>query len=185
MLPFIGLNGELWLGHGGWQTLYAPDGKFVTDHINDWQHSTMYSSFIASGIVDIVGYYFGAPPGADRAFLGLAYLSQFLLLVFHLKGPSIEILVHLILALQVAATFVAICVESAAPRNVVVATLRPALTVLQGVWWIQTAYIMYVSDPAYDPEEMGGTMMTPVVLVMHMLWIAFGSFMRKFELIII
>ena len=164
-------------------TLYAADGKFLTDHINVWQHAAMYSSFIISGIIDLTGYYFGAPPGADRAFLGLAYLSQFLLLVFHLKGPSIEILVHLILALQVASTVIAICVEAAAPRSVVVASLRPALTLLQGVWWIQTAYIMFVSDPAYDPEEMGGAMMTPVVLVAHMLWVATASFMRKLLLL--
>lgn len=175
ILPFIGINGELWLGHESWRTLNAPDGRFVVDNINDWQHSAMYASFMAAGAVDLLGHYAGAPPGTDRAFLGLAYLSQFLLLVFHLKGPPIEIMVHLILALQVAATVVAIGVEAAAPGSVVVASLRPALTVLQGVWWVQTAYILYVSDPAFDPEEMGGTMMTPVLLVVHMLWIAVAA----------
>jgi hypothetical protein len=179
-LPFFGVLGELWLGHESWRTLHAPDGKFVTDNINDWQHSTMYSTFMTSGAVDLIGHFLDAPPGTERAFLGLAYLSQFLLLVFHLKGPPIEIMVHLILALQVGSTVVAICVEAASPRSIVVATLRPVLTLLQGVWWIQTAYIMYVSDPAFDPEEMGGTMMTPVLLVAHMLWVSFASLIRKF-----
>lgn len=40
----------------------------------------------------------------------------------------------------------AILGELAAPRSIVMATVRPFLTVLQGVWWIQTAYIMYTSE---------------------------------------
>ena len=142
----------------------------------------MYACFIVSGIVDLCVKYLDGPPGSDRAFLGLAFLAQFLLLVFHLKGPPIEIMVHLILALQVASIVVAIAVEGAASGHIVVATARPALTLLQGVWWIQTAYIMYVSDPAFDPDEMGGTMMTPVLLVAHMLWISFGSLLCRFLL---
>lgn len=38
---------------------------------------------------------------AVQVFLGLAYLGELVLLVFHLKGPHIEILLHLILALLV------------------------------------------------------------------------------------
>jgi hypothetical protein len=34
---------------------------------------------------------------------------------------------------------------------------------------------MYTSDPKWDPDYMGSTMMGPVVLAVHMLWIAFGS----------
>ncbi len=39
-----------------------------------------------------------------QAFLALSFMSEGLLLVFHLKGPRVEILVHLILVLQVFAT---------------------------------------------------------------------------------
>jgi hypothetical protein len=42
-----------------------------------------------------------------------------------------------------AAAVVAIVGEMAAPRSILAATARPWLTMLQGVWWIQTAYIMY------------------------------------------
>ena len=50
-----------------------------------------------------------SPPPCPRclalqAFLSLAFLSEGLLLVFHLKGPRVEIMVHLILVLQVFAT---------------------------------------------------------------------------------
>jgi len=137
----------------------------------------MYLAFVISGAIDLLGHYTQLPSGAERGFLGLAFLSQGLLLAFHLKGPDIEIMVHLILVLQVFATVVAMGVEAASEESLIAGAVRPALTLLQGVWWIQTAYIMYTSDPAYDPDEMGGTMMTPVVLVGHMLWIAAGSMM--------
>lgn len=39
---------------------------------------------------------------------------------------------------------VAILAELAAPTSILAAAARPWLTVLQGVWWIQTAYIMCV-----------------------------------------
>lgn len=45
--------------------LYHSDGKFETENLNDWQHSTMYASFMASGLVDLLGFYFGAPHSAE------------------------------------------------------------------------------------------------------------------------
>lgn len=35
-LPFVGILGELWLGHESWRTLYQANGHFFTDHLNDW-----------------------------------------------------------------------------------------------------------------------------------------------------
>lgn len=54
------------------RNLYAADGKF-TDNINDWQHSTMYLSFMASGVVDLLGHYLGAPRGAELVSTGVAW----------------------------------------------------------------------------------------------------------------
>jgi hypothetical protein len=172
-LPFMGILGELWLGHPSWRTLVAPDGKFVVDNINDWQHSAMYLAFCLSGLVDLIGYYsqHSVPRGASHAFVSLAFLVQGVLLVFHLKGPAIEIMVHLILVLVIFATFIACIFEGFNKDSILASSLRPLLTLLQGVWWVQTAFIMFVSDPAYDPDYMGGTMMVPAVFVMHMLWI--------------
>ena len=173
VLPFFGILGELWLGHPSWRTLIAPDGKFVVDNINDWQHSTMYLAFVLSGFVDLLGFYVphGTPKGASLGFVALAFLVQGVLLVFHLKGPSIEVMVHLILVLVIFATFIACVFEGFNRDSVVASSLRPMLTLLQGVWWVQTAFIMFVSGPAYDPDYMGGTMMVPAVFVLHMMWI--------------
>lgn len=122
-----------------------------------------------------------APPLLLRlqAFLGLAFLVEGTLLGFHLKGPSIEVHVHLILVMQILATVLAVGAEMAAPGNIVVASARPWLTMLQGVWWIQTAYIMYTGNPAWDPDYMGAAMMAPVVFAVHMLWIAAAMLARE------
>ena len=175
ILPFIGILGELWIGHESWRTLVAPDGKFVVDNINDWQHSAMYLAFCMSGVMDLVGFYSQLPETTEHAFLSLAFLIQGVLLVFHLKGPAIEVMVHLILVLQIFATFVSMILEGFNPKSIIISSLRPLLTLLQGVWWIQTAFIMFMADPAYDPDYMGGTMMVPAVFVMHMLWISVAS----------
>lgn len=87
--------------HPPHRNLYASDGKFVVDHINDWQHSSMYSAFILSGAIDLATRSGRLPAGLDTAGLGLCFLTEGLLLVFHLKGPSIEVIVHLILVIQV------------------------------------------------------------------------------------
>lgn len=164
------------MGHSFmWQSLMGTDGKFITDNINKWQHSAMYLAFIASGAVDLIAALVGLPSGTEHGFLGLAFLVEGILLVFHLKGPEIEVIMHLITALLVFATVIAVAAETACPYNLFVASMRPMLTIVQGVWWIQMAYMMFMSYPAYDPDEMGGAMMTPVILVVHMLWVAIAS----------
>jgi hypothetical protein len=177
-LPLVGIAAELWLGHESWRTLVAPDGKFVVDNINDWQHSTMYLSFAVSGAVSLLGSVAPLPRGTEAGFLGLAFLCEGLLLVFHLKGPDVERLLHLVLVLIVFATSAAAFAEAgggARRVSAVGAAARPALTLLQGVWWIQSAYAMYTADPRYDPDYMGAAMMLPAVLVVHALWVAVAA----------
>lgn len=168
VLPLFGIAGELRLGHSRYQALHTSDGKFDLETIRDWQHSTMYFAFVASGIADLAVHHLRVNKGFSRAFLGLGFLIEGVLLVFHLKGPEVEIKVHLILALQVFATVIAMAFEAAWPHNVVAALARPYLTIIQGAWWIQTAYVMYRKLVAWDPEYMGSDMMVPVLCVFHL-----------------
>ena len=36
--------------------LYAEDGRFEVDNIQDGQHSAMYMAFLLSGVVDLMAY---------------------------------------------------------------------------------------------------------------------------------
>lgn len=175
LLPFLGILGELWLGHPSWRNLKEPDGKFVVDNINDWQHSAMYLAFITSGTIDLLSTMTKLPYGTDRAFIGLAFLVQGILLVFHLKGPSVEIILHLILVLIIFSTVIAIIAEGCAPRSLLIGSIRPYAVLLQGVWWIHLAHMMYRSNQAWNPFYMGSAMMAPAAFVLDMLWVAVFS----------
>ena len=37
--------------------MYAADGRFEMGNMQDWQHAAMYSAFMVSGLVDLVGFY--------------------------------------------------------------------------------------------------------------------------------
>ena len=51
------------------RALHGPDGRFIVDNINEWQHSAMYLAFLISGVVDLVGFYAPKgtlPPGTEQ-----------------------------------------------------------------------------------------------------------------------
>ena len=51
------------------RALHGPDGMFIVDNINEWQHSAMYLAFLISGVVDLVGFYAPKgtlPPGTEQ-----------------------------------------------------------------------------------------------------------------------
>ena len=51
------------------RTLYGTDGRFIVDHLVEWEHTTMYSAFMLSGAVDLVGLHAPSgtlPPGTEQ-----------------------------------------------------------------------------------------------------------------------
>ena len=65
----LGKEGVPELVHGCCRTLHGPDGRFIVDNINEWQHSAMYLAFLISGMVDLVGFYAPQgtlPPGTEQ-----------------------------------------------------------------------------------------------------------------------
>ena len=73
----------------------AKSTKIVTNfinslqvHLNEWQHFTMYSSFLISGVVDIISQKVLKKRIIiiERAFITLAFYITALLLFFHRHG---------------------------------------------------------------------------------------------------
>lgn len=50
----------------GCRTLYTDDGHLWGDHLNNWQHSTMYFAFMLSGAVDLLGIKLSLPTGTEQ-----------------------------------------------------------------------------------------------------------------------
>ena len=108
--------------------------------------------------------------------MALAFVVEGMLLGFHLKGTPLDIRVHLLLVLSVAACALAVIAEAAQPASMLLSSIRSYTVLLQGMWWCQAGRILYCGNPAwqYSEDYMGGLMFLPVVFVTHMLAAAFG-----------
>ena len=106
-----------------------------------------------------------------QAFLGLAFVIEGLLLAFHLKGNPLEIRVHFLLVLLVAACAVTVFLEAALPTAALLSFARSFFVLLQGLWFCQAGNILFLGNPAwsYSDDYMGGFMFLPVVFVTHIM----------------
>lgn len=111
-----------------------------------------------------------------QAFLALAFVVEGLLLGFHLKGTPLDVRVHLLLVLLVAAGAAAVLAEAARPASVLRACARSYAVLLQGLWWCQAGRILFLRNPAwaYSEDYLGGVMFLPVAFVAHLLAAALG-----------
>ena len=111
-----------------------------------------------------------------QAFLGLAFVVEGLLLVFHLKGNAIEVQVHLLLVLLIAACAIVVFLEAAIPSSVMLSFARCFFVALQGTWFCQAGRVLFLHNPAWDYSEdyMGGLMFLPVLFVTHMMVVSLG-----------
>ena len=82
-----------------------------------------------------------------QAALGVAFVVEGLLLGFHLKGSSLEVVVHKILVITIALSAVIMFAEIRSKGSVLLTVARALLVILQGVWFIQIGRILYFSAP--------------------------------------
>ncbi|DBB05337.1 hypothetical protein WJX82_005298 [Trebouxia sp. C0006] len=173
VFPFIGINGELWAGHDHYRHLYESDGRFTEHHIQDWQHSAMYLAFMLAGLVDMLAHYTQLPSGIDQGALAMAYVIEGLLFAFHLRGDQLDVEIHTLLVITIFLTAIVILAEIQHKSNVLLASLRPILVIMQGVWFVQAAFILFRDNLAWDPDYMGSSMMVPVVYVTWFMAVVF------------
>lgn len=170
----IGIIGELWFGQVHFTYMYNTDGTFNHGHINNWQHAAMYFAYMVSGIVDLAGRYTDLPQDSEQAALAIAFIVEGLLLGFHLKGSPLEIIVHKLLVITIAASALVMLAEIRYPNNVLLTASRSMLVGLQGIWFIQIAYILFRNKPEWDPHSMNGTMMVPALYCLYIMLLTLG-----------
>mmetsp|Transcript_10178 Transcript_10178/g.30607 ORF Transcript_10178/g.30607 Transcript_10178/m.30607 type:complete len:322 (+) Transcript_10178:368-1333(+) len=171
---FIGIVGELWFGQVRFTYMFNSDGTFNHGHINNWQHAAMYFAYMVAGIVDMAGVYTDLPPDSEQAALATAFIVEGLLLGFHLKGSPTEILVHKILVITIAASAIVMLAEIRYKNNVLLTAARAMLVGLQGIWFIQIAYILFRDKPQWDPHGMNGVMMIPTLYCLDIMLLTIG-----------
>lgn len=75
--------------------------------------------------------------------LGMAFVVEGLLFAFHLEGSELNWKAHLLLVMSIFAAVGAILGEIAAPGNVLLGLARAQLVMLQGLWFMQIAKLLF------------------------------------------
>lgn len=75
----------------------------------------------------------------------MAYVIEGLLFAFHLRGDLLDVEIHTLLVLTIFLTAVVILAEIQHKSNVLLSALRPILVIMQGVWFVQAAFILFLS----------------------------------------
>ena len=75
--------------------------------------------------------------------LAMAYVIEGLLFAFHLRGDLLDVEIHTLLVLTIFLTAIVILAEIQHKSNVLLAALRPVLVIMQGVWFVQAAFILF------------------------------------------
>ena len=84
--------------------------------------------------------------------LGMAFVVEGLLFAFHLEGSELNWKAHLLLVMSILAAVGAILGEIAAPGNVLLGVARAQLVMLQGVWFMQIAKLLF--EGAHDSPRL-------------------------------
>lgn len=79
-----------------------------------------------------------------QAALAMAYVIEGLLFAFHLRGDLLDVEIHTLLVLTIFLTAVVILAEIQHKSTVLLSALRPILVIMQGVWFVQAAFILFL-----------------------------------------
>lgn len=78
-----------------------------------------------------------------QGFLGVAFVVEGLLFAFHLEGSDLNWKAHLLLVMSIFAAAAVILAELQSPQNALLGILRAQLVMLQGVWFMQIAKLLF------------------------------------------
>ena len=153
ILPFTGILVESFLSvikdHDGKSRIvgsiyhiYQSDGYL--NNLDKLQHITMYGAFMLSGIVDILSILLKFPHQTSALFLTLAFSTEGILFYYHTEGRDpINIQIHFILTLVIGICALFAFLRVLHSTNLLINTGLGFSILLQGTWFIQTAYFLF------------------------------------------
>lgn len=125
--------------------VYTPgffDGHF--GDLNRFYHICLYSTFVLSGVVDLISLRVNLPRATSQLFLCFAFYSEAVLFSFHTHGRDLfNNTVHYFLLIFVVACSVFATLRILNPRNLFFNVGLSASIILQGTHFIQAGWILY------------------------------------------
>lgn len=85
-----------------------------------------------------------------QACLSAAFLVEGLLFAFHLEGLELNWKAHLLLVMTIFAAVGVIFAEIKSPGNALLGVARAQLVLLQGVWFMQIAKLLFEGEPSFQ-----------------------------------
>jgi len=153
----VGIIGEV-------ATAFDEHGRWV--HWGNAQHISMYFFFGFSGVMDVLYFYeFNLPPNLDYACAGIAFVMEYFLFAFHLHGRTpLDVMVHTFLMYTILGAAVCGGLEAAHRTSPILALGRAYVVLIQGVWFIHIAFILYppLGMAKWDEESHEAMMFVPL-----------------------
>lgn len=141
ILTVIGMIGEFITGF--------QNGSFA--HYGNIQHITMYASFALASVAALLcdQEIPGVPDGLDYVTFIIALFIEALLFTYHLHGRTpLDVTVHQFLIILLAVSIAIVLIEWHFNNKILPSILRIYVTLLQGTWFIQVAFILYNPLPS-------------------------------------
>ena len=148
-LPAIGIFVEIFLDYGEhhqvvWRVYSLYDDHGVVQDQGKLHHTTMYSGFILSGIVDILVIFLNFPAYTSKLFLSLAFTVECTLFYLHTAGRSeINTSAHSILTFVIFFSLIFSLLRLVSSKILAINLGFGSCLLLQGTWLIQAGYYLF------------------------------------------
>ncbi|XP_031526212.1 transmembrane protein 45B [Vicugna pacos] len=159
---------------------FVPDGPHL--HLSqeshwvklmNWQHSTMYLFFAASGVADMLTYLSAhTPVGLDRLVMAVAVFNEGFLFYYHVHNrPPLDQHIHSLLLYAVFGGALSIALEVILRDNIVLELFRTSLAILQGTWFWQIGFVLFppFGGPEWDQSDHNNIMFITMCFSWHYL----------------
>ena len=142
-LSFCGILVETLLN---WRSgvVFDPIKLNSDDDFSRMQHTTMYSFFLLSGIVDMCIYCVRIPKNSTKLFLALAFFIEGILFYFHTRHrDELNQQAHLVLILSIFGCTICAAARMYISDSLLLNAGLGFFLTLQGTWFYQVAVILY------------------------------------------
>ncbi|XP_027711540.1 transmembrane epididymal protein 1A-like [Vombatus ursinus] len=149
-----------------------PERKFL--HHNTWQHVTIYSFVLVSGLVDIVSRSWLARQQVklEQAALALAFQGTALILLSHTEGKNVlEARAHLLLVLPFMLMAMVLTIELWFPDQPVLWVFKVWMFLLSGSWFAHLGSMIFhpITGHPWRADKPGDVMFLTTFFCWHLI----------------
>jgi hypothetical protein len=121
--------------------------------MGSYQHGMMSAILLMAGSFGLISISTPLPPGTEHAFHIVGFLVETLTFLYHIKPSPLDHVVHVMAGYCWVGLVVTTVLQCCYPREVLLASARSLLMLLQGAWSIQNAFIMFSGQQLSLPEK--------------------------------